>query len=377
VIICVGKTRIAILTLKRYFLKYPNRRALIIVPSIPLHKQWTSLLEKNSLTNGCTVRVINTALKYSWDQEFLIIDEVHRMAATEFRKIFSLVNYKQILCLTATIKRLDGLDFIIEHYAPVCDEVPLNVCLANNWVSPYREYKVLIKTDLTEYRAIHTEFVKHFSFFNYDFDLAMRCVKSISQQNLLAKQLGVHIKQVKASTYSFVRLMKLRKQWVLEHPEKIKITEQILNARKDKKILTFSSSIDMVKKLQGGFVVHSKISPKKVQKIISDFIACDSGALHSVDSLRDGIDITGVSVGVLLGYNRSTLKKIQTIGRVIRKEGQNKSAEVFTLVIQDTIEEDWFRKSSKDKTYTTIDANDLDIVLNNSYVEQKDVIYFS
>lgn len=370
-----GKTRIAFLILKKYVLKYPERKVLIVVPSRPLSQQWKDLLIKEKLQECCTVEVINTVIKYQWDQEFLIIDEVHRMAAVEFRKVFSKVSYKQILCLTATLKRLDGLDFIIEHYAPVCDEIPLKLCLTNGWISPYREYKVLLDVDLQGYQNINKEFVKHFSFFDFDFDLAMSCVKSISRQILLSKQKNLPLKVVKASTYSFARSMKMRRQWVLNHPKKIEIVERIIENRKDKKILTFFSSIDTVKQLKDGYVVHSKMSSKKVQHVITEFMNVEKGVLHSVDSLRDGADIPGVSIAILVGYNRSTLRKIQTIGRVVRKE-ENKEAEIFTLVIKDTVEEEWFRQSTKGQDYITVDTEDLNTILGNNHVVKKDNIYF-
>lgn len=51
-------------------------------------------------------------------------------------------------------------------------------------------------------------------------------------------------------------------------------------------------------------------------------------------------------------------------GRVIRKE-EDKIAEVFTLVIKDTIEERWFENSSQFSDYIEITEEELDLVLNN------------
>lgn len=305
----------------------------------------------------------------------MIIDEAHRAASIEFRKVFTCVDYQKLLCLTATLTRLDGLEKVIEHYAPVCDEITLEEGLKNDWVSEYQEYKVILEVDLTEYKKIHTEFLKHFSFFDYDLTLALRCVQFPPTQTVLSKQLGIPLMSVKAHTYSFMRLLRERKEWVMNHPQKITIAKQIMLNRQDKKVLTFSSSIELAEKLGGDYLIHSKISKKKRKAILDEYKLKDTGVLSSVDALREGMDVPGVSVAILVGYNSSMLKKVQTVGRVIRKE-EDKKAEVFTLVLKDTIEEQWFAKSSKNVNYLTIYEADLDNLLNNVTTEQKEALYF-
>lgn len=59
------------------------------------------------------------------------------------------------------------------------------------------------------------------------------------------------------------------------------------------------------------------------------------------------------------------MKTVVVRGRVIRKE-EDKIAEVFTLVIKDTIEERWFENSSQFSDYIEITEEELDLVLNNS-----------
>jgi len=49
--------------------------------------------------------------------------------------------------------------------------------------------------------------------------------------------------------------------------------------------------------------------------------------------------------------------------RVIRKEG-DKQAEIFNIIINDTVESEWFLKSHEGSTYITIDEDGLNAVLN-------------
>jgi superfamily II DNA or RNA helicase len=58
-----------------------------------------------------------------------------------------------ILCLTATLQRLDGKEVLIKQYAPVCDSITLSEAQGEGWVSPIKEYVVLLDVDLTEYKA--------------------------------------------------------------------------------------------------------------------------------------------------------------------------------------------------------------------------------
>ncbi len=55
------------------------------------------------------------------------------------------------------------------------------------------------------------------------------------------------------------------------------------------------------------------------------------------------LDVPGLSVGIIIGTDSSKIKSAQRLGRVIRKEG-NKQAEVFYIVINNTVETKWFVK---------------------------------
>ena len=65
----------------------------------------------------------------------------------------------------------------------------------------------------------------------------------------------------------------------------------------------------------------------------------------------------------------SATTSIQRKGRVIRKEG-DKHAEIFTFVINNTVETKWFEKShTKDSKYITIGVKGLMQVLNGEEPE--------
>ena len=80
-------------------------------------------------------------------------------------------------------------------------------------------------------------------------------------------------------------------------------------------------------------------------------------------------DCPDVSVAIILGFDSSETKAVQRRGRAIRAY-ENKSAEVFYIVINETQETKWMKNShSVDSNYITIDEKGLEQVLNNETPE--------
>lgn len=74
-------------------------------------------------------------------------------------------------------------------------------------------------------------------------------------------------------------------------------------------------------------------------------------------------DCPDASVAIILGFDSSETKSTQRRGRVVRKF-EDKVAEIFYIVINNTQETKWFKDShSKTNNYITIDEKGLDQVL--------------
>ena len=174
-----GKTRIGLTAIEKLLKKYPQFRILIVVPTTTLKNQWQTEIDNWGFSFNAEVQVINTVIKHNWTCDFLILDEEHRYNSDDFSKIFNCVKYRLILGLTATFERLDGKHVIMNKYCPIVDTVSVMECLANGWISEYKEYQVLIDVDDIEYyKELNKEFIRYFEFFNYDFNKAMSCCGS-------------------------------------------------------------------------------------------------------------------------------------------------------------------------------------------------------
>ena len=365
-----GKTKVAIDCFKRVLTKYPHIKALIVVPTDTLKDQWTSILDSQGLSLNSEVQVINTTAKYGGICDLLILDEAHRVPAETFSQVFDKVKYKLILALTATLERLDGKHILIEKHCPVIDEITLEVAKLNGWVSDFTEYQVIITADdIDNYRNYNKEFVANFEFFNYDFGLAMSLLGKTGFKNKIklrdemcknnpnANKTEI-LKQINYHSIAFMRAMQNRKKFIYNHPQKIEIAKEIIKYRSDKKIITFSANTAMAESVGIGYVYTGKESKKKNRITVEEFTALPSGVINTCQLANEGFDCPGLSVGIVMGLDSSPIKSTQRTGRVVRKEG-TKYAEMFTLVLENTVETEWYKKAHPTGNYTTIDVENL------------------
>ena len=365
-----GKTRIGLNAIETVRKRYPDLSVIIVVPTDVLRNQWLKNLDQRGLGLNCQVLIINTASKTLEQCDLLILDEIHKFAADQFSQVFKTVKYKLILGLTATIERLDGKHELLKRFCPVVDTVTIEIAKANGWVANFTEYQVMITAeDIDVYRQYNKDFVKHFEFFDFDFGVALSMCgpKGIQNKFKLRDKLCPNgtkeeksnvLKEINYHSVGFMRAMQNRKKFIHNHPQKIDVAKQIIQHRSDRKIITFSANTAMAEAIKTGYVYTGKDGKKKNRITIEEFEKLDKGVINSCKLAIEGFDCPGLSVGIVLGVDSSATKAIQSTGRVVRKEGA-KYSEMFTLVVENTVEEEWFRKSHPNGGYITIDVENL------------------
>ena len=370
-----GKSTTALKAIKTVIDKYPQIRFIIIVPTDNLKIQWEQHLDNWGLSLNGEVVIVNTAIKNNYSTDILVIDECHRVNSTTFRDIFKTIKYKYVLGLTATYERLDNLHKeVMEKYCPVIDTITLQEALSNKWIAPFTEYQVLLDVDdIEEYQKYNKEFVEHFGFFSFNWDTALKCIgkngyieRAKLRDELCPKGTEDQRKKVfKDITYhatGFMRAVQKRKAFINNHPKKIEIARKIINARSFSKIITFSNNIKMAESIGIGEVYTGKDSKKKARANLEVFNQQLTGCLNSARKLIEGADLKGLNIAIMLGIDSSETRATQARGRVIRFQ-EGKHAEIFNLVINDTVELEWMRKSHQKSNYITIDEEGLDDVL--------------
>ena len=365
-----GKTRIGLNAIETVRKRYPELSVIVVVPTDVLRNQWLEQLDERGLGWNCKVEIINTASKTIDQCDLLILDEVHKFAADQFSHVFKTVKYKHVLGLTATIERLDGKHELIKKYCPVVDTVTIEVAKANGWVSEFTEYQVIVSAeDIDIYRDYNKEFVQHFEFFNFDFGLAMSMVGPKGLTNRLRyrdelcpngskEEKSKILKEIMYHSMGFTHALQNRKKFIHNHPQKIEVAREIIKHRADKKIITFSANTKMAEAIGVGYVYTGKEGKKKNRITIDEFKQLDKGVINSCKLAIEGFDCPGLSVGIVMGVDSSATNAIQSTGRVVRKEG-SKYAEMFTLVMENTVEQEWFKKSHPKGDYVTIDVENL------------------
>ena len=367
-----GKTRVALNAIKLLCKKRPTLNILVVVPTTFLKRQWLTSIMDSGLIQNCDVEVINTVIKKQWNTDLLIVDECHRMASDTFQALFQSVKYTFIMCLTATLERLDGKEIIIKKYAPVCDTITLDEALKNGWVAPIKNYLVLLNVDLTQYKELNRKFNSYFAFFQWDFKTAMNCLQDWKFRNKYAKEIGSTPKQVMAQSAQWMKTLHARKDFIENHPKKIEVCRMILDSRKDKKCITFCPTIKFAESIKRGVTLHSGKKESENKKAIEDFNNATSGILNSSKALNEGVDLKGLSVGIRMNVNSSKITTVQQSGRICRFE-PGKTAEMFTLVIANTQELKWFANSNT-SDYIIIDTEDkLKKVLNYEEIETRPI----
>ena len=379
----VGKTRIGLMTIKALLKKYPKFRVLVVVPTVALKEQWQVQLDDWEFTFNSEVQVINTVIKHKWNCDLLIIDECHRVNSNDFSQIFSCVQYKLILGLTATFERLDGKHIIMQKYCPIVDKISFMEALANGWVSDYKEYVVLIDVDnIDEYKEYNKEWMEHFEFFQFKFELAMSLIGKDGWKAMLKLRDEMYkgndpevkkrvLQNINYHSAGFIRTLTKRKAFINNHPKKIEIAKKIMEARPNAKMITFSNNVKMAESLDNKqFVYTGKLSKTKGRVMMEDFVSGKINRLHSCAKLNEGLNVPDISVAIILGIDSSEIKAVQRRGRAIRRTNDSKQAEIFNIIIRETQEEKWFQTShKKDQSYITIDEKGLEKVLEGEQPE--------
>jgi superfamily II DNA or RNA helicase len=169
-----GKTRAGLMAISRFFDKNPDKKVVVIVPTEVLQRQWIKLLAEAGFIFNLDVLIINTAIKKPFNATLLVLDEAHRFGAPSFQQIFQMCNAPMVLGLTATFERLDGMHEAIAKHCPIVDTITVKEATLNGWLSEYKEYKVMIEVDdVDTYYDLNQQFLNHFAFFNFNFELAM------------------------------------------------------------------------------------------------------------------------------------------------------------------------------------------------------------
>lgn len=308
-----GKSYIGTLAMNMY----PESTKLIIVPSKPLKKQWEN---NNKNIPNMKVVVVNTAIKNTYDVDFLILDEIHRFNADTFRTLFDVVKYKKILGLTATFERNDKKHYFMEQYCPVVHKLPIKEALRLGFISDMIVYNLSIElnsVDKKTYKYWDERFNSFFAFFGFDFTLAIDCLTKPEARRIYAMRTGYSEKDVQIQAVNFSRAMGKRKDIIFYSQDKFNATVKLAEIYRDKKIIIFTERLNVAKALQktipNSYIYDPSKSDKVLAKLMLHYKSIDSGVLIAAKAIDEGIDVPDIDIGIIHSNSSSKRQSTQRV----------------------------------------------------------------
>lgn len=392
-----GKTRVATNLLVEMNERNASRTGLVVVPTRYLKKQWEAELNKWKITNT-VVRVINTQYKLRESYDFLVLDEIHNYAAPEFSALLQNTQYNFILGLTATLERHDDRHWLLQRHAPVLMRISLEECRQNKWVSDFIVYNLAIPMsdyDKEVYQNINGKYHKYFAHFKHDFDTAMGCLNKkyayeYAKRNIQAPpgwQLSrkgmsredffwAQAKELQALAAMWNKKMRDRMNFVYKAPSKIYAAADLIRLHPDKKVITFSQSVEFADELTrelGDIAVsyHSQLEAQMIDGKKFGKIRLKRRALqlfndgrtkvrviNTAIALDEGFNVEDIDMAIISSASSSKRQDVQRSGRAVRYV-PGKMAVIVNLYIPKTRDEKWLKQRQQSRPITVNSINDV------------------
>ena len=332
-----GKTILAILALRLFLDKNPNKQVLILVPSISLLDQWFLELEKflgNKVEIGIygggfkakkssqiiltTMDSAKKALSFIKNTEkcFLIVDECHRVGA-EKRSIPIQNKWMATLGLSATPEReydkaLD--EIIIPYIGPIIYEY--------NYLQAYKDGVISDFKLINVYAPMDTQEELEYAEISKKIGRRISILGKLDTTDNTLKMLLINRARLVNSTF-------------LRVPAVIRILQQ----RPKGKWLIFTESIEQATLIdtivsEKGYrssLYHSSLDPVVRRTNLYHFKKNIIDILVSCRGLDEGFDVPNADSAIIVSASAAVRQRIQRMGRVLRKSSSKEIASIFTI----------------------------------------------
>lgn len=123
---------------------------------------------------------------------------------------------------------------------------------------------------------------------------------------------------------------------------KTKAIIKLVNKVHKRKYICFCGSIDQAELVGEGKVIHSKMTKRQKDKILSDFQEGTIKSLFAVDMLKEGVNLSDIEIGIIAQLDGQERSFIQKMGRALRNPV---NPEVYILYFKDTQDEEYLKKA--------------------------------
>ena len=328
-----------------------NSASIVVVPTIDLMDQWTSVLSKY-LPNmkvgnlGGGKDDIEPITVSTYDSTYLraaalgnkfalmIFDEVHHLAAPGYRTIAEQFASPFRLGLTATIEREDDLhkDFpklvggiVFQAYS---SELARNKHLASYEIE--RRQVNMLPEELEEY--------------NKNFGIYQVCLKKIGLRMQYAGAFRRLIMMSGRSRAAREAVLARNKAMdiALNSRSKIEELKKILAEKRGQKTIIFTQHNKLVYDISDRFLIPfitHKSSKQERHDALSGFKDGRYNVIVTSKVLDEGVDVPDAELGIILSGTGSSREFIQRLGRLLRpKPDSNTKAKLIEIISSGTRE---------------------------------------
>jgi superfamily II DNA or RNA helicase len=399
-----GKTMLALAIIERLQQTIiPDLRVAIVVPTIVLLDQWYSeILKGSNLPEACIgfigagrsdsfeagtrilIAVLNSASKKLAqdvrrsgvsERLLLIVDECHRAGAPEMRHVFE-TRRACSLGLSATPERetdiVEEADDGVDDGGRQGDTVPFELTTIGQELG-----KVVFELNYAD--AIRQGILPPFRIVHYGLPLSeqesqqyerlSREIRDLQGDLQTRNRKGLAlIRWCKAKARAgdpraarYIRLLGDRKRLLYKAESRsaavVQILQQHFAQNREANAILFHESIEEVMTLfaklrELGFKVvaeHSGFPDSMRARSIHLFRDGTARVIVSARSLIEGFNVPSADIGIVVAASASVRQRIQTLGRLLRKnslnDGSEKSATLFVLYAHGTVDEFIYEKA--------------------------------
>jgi superfamily II DNA or RNA helicase len=325
-----------------------NTPTLIITPRERILKMWqeslkvkfnleaTAFYDREKVLSNLTISIYNSVVLHPWILDhfkMVILDEVHHVAAETFSQILFRLEGKDVMALTATLKREDGRHNEVAARLPVVYCLDLATAIKNGYVSPIEIYPVsapLTEVESRLYRDVEHKIMRVRS--------ELEAAKATGSSN--TRWLETQLK----------KLLNRRRQLLSRIPSKKKKVLELVKGCKEDRVIVFSESIDSIEELKN-YLTENGVSaetyhsgkPERVRDAIFAGWGKAFKVLLAVRALDEGIDVPEVATGIIIASGKSTRQLVQRQGRLMRPV-EGKTAKLYVVYAESTYEYGIFLK---------------------------------
>lgn len=337
-----GKTYVALRAME--LLGEPT---LIVVPTLPLLKQWRELIES---TYGVKVGAVGggsedvrsiTVITYDSAYlrapslgnrfPFLVFDEVHHLAAESYIEIaeYSAAPYR--MGLTATLEREDGRHSLL---LPLVGGVVYQISpreLAGEHLAEFETVRIRVDM-LEEERSKYDSLLREYRDSLRKAGMIMRSLEDF--RKLIMR--STRNKDARRALLAWNDARKI----AINSKSKLKVLEDLLESHRDDKVIIFTEYNEMAEEISRKFLIPlitHRTSKRERDMILDSFRIGAVTKIVTSKVLDEGIDVPDARVGIVLGGTGSRREFVQRLGRILRKR-EGKRAVLYEVVSKGTSE---------------------------------------